>query len=360
MHFLMKILFAAGGSIGHIAPCIAVWRAVEKRSPDASAHFVCSTAMDDQTFLQKEGVAFTALSGRRVSLFALPLMLLQAWMMIGREKPDAVFSKGGGVTIPVAIAAWMRGIPIVVHESDAVPGRATRFISKFARSVCYGFQNGSEKLKVKSEKCFPSNIYTGNPVRTDITLGSRERGLNLTGFSGSRPVLLVMGGSQGAQTLNDAVAKHLDELLRSVDIVHITGVGKSGAAEKSGYWTRPFVHDELADLYAITDLALSRAGAGSIGELAANGIPAILVPLEGLAQNHQVKNAEAAARSGGCIILKQAGLDTELVAIVRNLAEHDEIRTAMSAKMRTLHKPDADVAVAKILLAAAAERCGVS
>ncbi len=336
----MKILFAAGSSIGHIAPCIAVWRAIEKLSPDASAHFVCSTGTDDQTFLQKEGVGFTALSGRRVSLFSLPLMMLNAWMLIGRERPDAVFTKGGGVTIPVALAAWIRRTAIVVHESDAVPGRATRFLSRFAKAVCADFPN--------------------NPLRSGITQGSRDRGLKLAGFSGSRPVLLVIGGSQGAESLNECIVKHLDELLRSVDVAHITGVGKSASAAKPGYWSRPFVHEELADLYAIATLALSRAGAGSIGELAANGIPAILVPLEGLAQNHQVKNAQAAVRSGGCVLLKQAVLDAELVATVRTLAAHGEIRSAMSAKVRTLHTPDADVAVAKILLAASAEHCGVS
>lgn len=338
---MTRIIFAAGGSIGHIAPCVAVWRAVQKIDAYATAHFVCSDRLEDQTFLQKEGVAFTALGNRSVSLITLPWMFLRAWKILSTAKPDVIFTKGGGVTIPIALAGWMRGIPVVTHESDAVPGRATRFISRFATRVIDGFA-------------------TGNPLRPRINRGSREKGLAITGFNGTRPILLVTGGSQGAQTFNDAIAKHSDELLRSVDIIHITGEGKRGIEEaKIGYWKSPFVHDDLAHLFAATDIALSRAGAGSIGELAANGIPSILVPLEGLAQNHQVKNAEAAARSGGCIELAQSSLDAKLAETVRNLAADAGLRAEMGEKMSTLHKPDADVAVAKILLAVCAEHCRV-
>lgn len=335
---MTRILFAAAGSIGHIAPCVAAARAVQRLEPGATAHFVCSTRPDDQNFLHEEGVPFTALSGRRVSLLSLPMMVIRAWMLLRRERPAAIFTKGGSVTIPVALAGWLRGIPIVVHESDAVPGRATTFIARFASGVINGFA-------------------TGNPLRPGIVDGSRERGLAITGLSGLRPILLVTGGSQGAQALNDTVVAHIDELLRFVEIIHITGEGKRGVEKVvPGYWKSAFVHGDLAHLYAVADLALSRAGSGAIGELAANGIPAILVPLEGLAQNHQVENARTAAASGGCILLPQGSLERDLVATVQDLATHPEKRTAMKQKILTLHKPQADVAVAKILLAVARER----
>ncbi|NOS67275.1 MAG: UDP-N-acetylglucosamine--N-acetylmuramyl-(pentapeptide) pyrophosphoryl-undecaprenol N-acetylglucosamine transferase [Candidatus Peribacteraceae bacterium] len=338
----MNILFAAGGSIGHIAPCIAVWRAVQKIEPAAEAHFVCSTRPEDQTFLQKEGMAFTALGGRGVSLATLPAMMIRAWQVIAETQPDVLFTKGGGVTIPMAFACWMKHVPIVVHESDAVPGRATRMISRWAKVVCHGFPSSfADKER-----------FTGNPVRHEISQGSRDRGLQLTGFTGNRPILLVLGGSQGATTINEFVAKNIDALLACADVIHITGEGKQGAlTSRPEYWTRPFVHEDLSHLYAIASMALSRAGAGSIGELAANGIPAILVPLEGVAHDHQVKNAEAAVASGGCILTKQTKLDTEMMGNVRKLAEHSDIRSEMSANMRRLHTSDADVAIAKILLA---------
>lgn len=334
----MKLLFAAAGSIGHIAPCIAVWRAVQRLESGATAHFVCSTRPEDQSFLRKEDVPFATLSVRRVSLLSLPVMVARAWMLLRRERPAAIFTKGGSVTIPIALAGWLRGIPIVVHESDAVPGRATRFITRFATITIDGFA-------------------MGNPLRPGIADGSRERGLAITGLSGTRPVLFVTGGSQGAQALNEVVVRHIDDLLRVVDIIHITGEGKRGIeGTRPGYWKSAFVHGDLAHLYAAADLALSRAGSGAIGELAANGIPTILTPLEGLAQDHQVKNAEAATAAGGCILLPQAFLAHDLVATVRDLAVHPEKRAAMKQKILTLHKPQADVAVAKILLAVARER----
>lgn len=335
------ILFACCGSIGHIAPCVAVWRAVHALKPGTEAHVVCSTRPAEGEFLCKEGVLFTALGEPCVRLWTLPWALLRAWSILARVRPDVIFTKGGGVTIPIAIAGRVRGIPIVVHESDAVPGRATTFIARFATASIDGFKNG-------------------NPLRPGIDRGSREKGLAMTGLSGARPVLLVTGGSQGAQVLNDAVTNSIDELLRFVDVIHITGVGKRGVdGVKAGYWKSAFVHEDLCHLYAAADIALSRAGSGNIGELAANGIPSILVPLEGLAQNHQVANAMAAAESGGCIHLAQSSLESELIPIVRHLAESRETRETMRRGIRSLHKPDADVAVAKILLAAIPEHCRV-
>ena len=143
-----------------------------------------------------------------------------------------------------------------------------------------------------------------------------------------------------------------------VDIVHITGEGKPGAkTSDKRYWSRPFVHEELADLYAITDLAVSRAGAGSIGELAGNGIPAILVPLEGVANNHQLMNAEVAGASGGCFVLMQSSLDQTLAATIFRIARDASLRTEMRKKIRSLFREDADVEMRKILLACSSERC---
>lgn len=369
MASLMTILFSAGGSIGHIAPCIAVWRQLEKLAPGSAVHFACSTMQDDVSFLQEERVPFTPLTARRVTALMFPVAFVKAWILLSSVKPDVILSKGGGVTVPIAIAAWMKRIPIVVHESDSVPGRATRLISKFAKVVCYGFADENEKLKMNSEKSLVAvnsnfsffiihSVYSGNPLRTEIISGSRDQGLAITGFNGQKPILLVTGGSQGAQTFNEVVASKLEALLPLVDVIHLTGRGKNAAVpDGGGYWSRPFVHEELPHLYAISTLALARAGAGSISELAANGIPAILVPLEGVAHDHQLKNAEAAVLSGGCLLLRQASLAKNLLSTVQSIAGNTDLRTSMSGKIRSLHKPDADVAVAKILLAYLGEDC---
>jgi UDP-N-acetylglucosamine--N-acetylmuramyl-(pentapeptide) pyrophosphoryl-undecaprenol N-acetylglucosamine transferase len=257
-------------------------------------------------------------------------------------RPDIVFSKGGYVSVPVCLAARRRRIPIVLHESDAVSGYANRFVGLWADRVCLGFPSES----TKDPRC----TITGNPVRAAMTQGSREEGLRLTGFSGERPVLLVLGGSQGAHALNEAIAEHFHALAAQWDVIHITGRGKSRAGLEGPHsWNREFVMGELPHLYAIADLALSRAGAGVVAELAANGIPAILVPLRGVGHDHQQRNALAAAATGGCRVLQQEDLPRELPALLRSLAGDAGARKRMGAAIRKLHHPDASRQIVKII-----------
>ncbi|MBI2636003.1 glycosyltransferase [Candidatus Peregrinibacteria bacterium] len=337
---MAKILFAAGGSIGHIAPCVAVWRAAQMLDRRAQTHFICSTRKEDLIFLQTEGAAFTALCGRRVTTWSLPMMILRAWKILGRVKPDVIFSKGGGVTVPVALAGRAMGIPLVIHESDAVPGRATRLLSRFAERVCRGFP--------------------GNPVRPELFSGSREKGFVITGLSGSRPVLLVMGGSQGASALNDAITAQLDAILSLVDVVHITGAGKSGAAPRTGrYWTREFAHEDYPHLLAIADMALSRAGAGAISEFAALGIVPMLVPLRGLAHDHQEKNARAAEEKGACVVIEQDALGSALLRAIVRFGTDANFFSEIRRNICALADLDAGKKTADILLAVAHEYGGV-
>jgi UDP-N-acetylglucosamine--N-acetylmuramyl-(pentapeptide) pyrophosphoryl-undecaprenol N-acetylglucosamine transferase len=340
----MRILFVGGGSIGHVAPCVAVWRAVQAETKGAAAHFICSERPEDAAFLEKERVDFTAVRGRRLSVLTFGPAFLRARGIIKRFRPDVVFSKGGALSVPVAYAARAAGVPVVLHESDAVGGRANTLVAKWAKAVCAGFSP-----KLTGAKRDARTTFTGNPVRPEITQGDRQKGLKLCGFAGKKPVLLVLGGSQGAVALNDAVSRHLPELLAYTDIAHLTGVGKAGAGETPGYWSAPFAQEELPDLYAAADMALSRAGAGSISELASNGVPAVLVPLEGLAQDHQTRNAEAAAKQGGCVLIRQQDLDARLVEIVRDWAEHAQTRRLAGEMIRGLETPDAAGRIARVL-----------
>jgi UDP-N-acetylglucosamine--N-acetylmuramyl-(pentapeptide) pyrophosphoryl-undecaprenol N-acetylglucosamine transferase len=258
-----------------------------------------------------------------------------------------LLGKGGALSIPVCLAAKRRGIPIVLHESDAVVGRANRFLSHFAETVCLGFPSG-EGRRVKEYR--QRTVVTGNPVRPEITRGSREEGLRITGFSGKRPVLLIVGGSQGAQALNEIVVQKLSELATLCDIVHIAGKGKTRGAPQQSYFAIEFANEELPHLYALASLAISRAGAGSLSELAANGIPTILVPLRGVAHDHQGVNAERAQESGGCILIEQEGLPRALVPLVRELLADRGRLHALAEKIRTLNRQDAATNIARMLL----------
>lgn len=339
------VLFVGGGTIGHIAPSIAVWKALQKLDTDLQAHFVCSPRGEDASFLEKEGYNYTVTDAPRLSL-TFPFKFIRAYKhakeIVDRIQPQVVFCKGGYVSVPLSLAAKMRGIPIVLHESDAKGGHANQVVSRWASHICLGFPPKNES---------PHRTFTGNPVREEIAKGKKEEGLRITGFSGNRPILLVMGGTQGAQAINEMISKKLHTLLPLCDIVHITGTGKSVIHQKTkGYWSVPFAFQELPHLYACATLALSRAGAGSLAELAANGVPTILVPLRGVGHDHQQKNAVQAAMSKGCVVMQQVQLDAQLVPFLKTLLGDTRQLQNMSESIRKLFKSDADRQIAQIIL----------
>jgi UDP-N-acetylglucosamine--N-acetylmuramyl-(pentapeptide) pyrophosphoryl-undecaprenol N-acetylglucosamine transferase len=256
-------------------------------------------------------------------------------------KPHVIFSKGGAVSVPMCLAAKQLRIPIVLHESDAVSGWANWLVGRWAERICLGFKGSIQS---------PKAVFTGTPVRRAITAGSRQRGLAITGLSHLRPVLLILGGSQGALALNRAVVSNLTSLLNLCDVIHLTGKGKALVAQNPpGYWQCPFVMEEYPHLLAAADVALSRAGATTIVELAATGLPTILVPLEGVAHDHQRRNAEVAIRSGGCILLEQRRLTSALVPTIRHLLGSPETRHTMSSAIHALHQPEAARQIAGVI-----------
>ncbi|MBU2259617.1 UDP-N-acetylglucosamine--N-acetylmuramyl-(pentapeptide) pyrophosphoryl-undecaprenol N-acetylglucosamine transferase [Patescibacteria group bacterium] len=347
---MATILFAGGGSIGHIAPAVAVARSLKELKPDVNVRFICSNREEDAEFLTREGFDFIQIDAPRLSL-TFPWRFFSAYKkssaLLKEMKPDIIFSKGGYVSVPVCLAAHKKKIPIILHESDAVSGYANRLVSRWAEVVCLGFPQTTSNVQRRMSLDVGRWTFTNNPIRSEITQGNREEGLRITHFSGNKPILIVMGGSQGAQALNEAVAENLEELLKLCDIIHLTGEGKMSTQPRDGYWVREFAHEELAHLYAISTFALSRAGAGSIAELEANNIPTILVPLEGAAHNHQLKNAEAAAKSGQFTVLRQHKLKGQLVDIV-NDTFINRGKLTVNCQMLTVDK-DASRQIAEIL-----------
>lgn len=344
----MHFLFVSGGSGGHLSPLVAVYRSLMEMQPDADVRFICSDRAEDAAYLQKEGITPALILPRPKKNILLPWIFFsdvrRASRFIKEWKPDVVFTKGAAVSVPVCYAAHRKKIPIVLHESDAVMGNANRIIARWAKKICLGFPTHYRTTAL------PHSVVTGNPLRPNINSGSREEGLRLTGLDGKKPILLIMGGSQGAQAINEAIIKHIDALLQSVDIIHLTGKGKTGAAKRPGYYSQEFALEELPHLYAAASLALSRAGAGSIGELAANAKPTILVPIRGLAHDHQMRNATVAQENGGCIILLQTELDEKLIDVIRELSRDTPRLTEISKTIRTLDKPQASRQIAGIIV----------
>ncbi len=290
---------------------------------------MCSERPADSEFLRCANVPFTAWPWPRLGMLfpvRLPAAVRAAFRLLAQYKPQLLFTTGGYVSMPLCLAAWWKGIPIVLFEADIATNRSGRLLRMIAKKVCRAFPvNGYQVSSIKYEdgmdaKCqIPNTKYflTGYPVRSSMSHGSREEALRITGLSGERPVLLVLGGSQGSVALNRAVEANLEELLGTVDIVHITGLGKKTGVQRAGYYQQEFAGPELAHFYALANVALTRAGAGGVFELLANHIPAIIVPLEGVGGDHQTKNAEQFQQMGAGVVVPQEKLQRELPSAIQ-------------------------------------------
>jgi UDP-N-acetylglucosamine--N-acetylmuramyl-(pentapeptide) pyrophosphoryl-undecaprenol N-acetylglucosamine transferase len=322
-------------------------------APGTEAIFACSDAPSDREFLEKEGLQATPVAPRTTRIWHVPWCAVRALRLLLHVRPDVVFCKGGAISFTITAIAWLLRIPVVAHESDSVMGKTSMVTHIFSMVTCRGMPDIAGHRQSQNRRA----IFTGNPVRPSVTQGTRERGLFIAGFDGSRPILLVYGGSQGAEALNQAVRKQLDALLAVADVIHLTGKGKEGRATLDRrYHCAPFAYNDLPHLYAIADLALSRSGAGAISELAACGIPVVLVPLQGLAHDHQKHNADVAARLGGAVVLEQSSLDTGIREVIVPLLLDENKRRSLSERWNHFGSRDAADQIASLLLKLGASR----
>lgn len=354
---MRPIFLVGGGSGGHVQPNRAVASALLKQSSEQCAFqpiFICSKAAIDREILEAAQVRFIPLFSGKLRRYFHPRIFVDwmliilgfgqsLWLLI-RYRPALVFCKGGYVCVPMALAASLIRIPIIAHESDMVPGLANRIIARFASTVCSGFP-----LNI-----FPKYVFTGNPLRMEMLVppsDAPEKAYEFTKLDPNLPIILVMGGSQGAEWINQAIFKILPELLKKYQVVHLTGQGKEGEFQHPRYRQYPYLQDELQWMYSIASLVISRSGAGSLAELAFFGLPAILIPLPAAANNHQQKNAEYFAQRGAAEIITQLPINIPKIALaIDQLFVNEAKRTAMGQAMRALATPDAAERIAGELL----------
>jgi UDP-N-acetylglucosamine--N-acetylmuramyl-(pentapeptide) pyrophosphoryl-undecaprenol N-acetylglucosamine transferase len=294
-------------------------------------------------------------------LVRVPAGLARAWRLLGQLRPDVVVATGGFVAVPAAIAAARRKIPLLVHEQVAVPGLANRAIARFAARVAVTF--------AASASAFPRGkvVVTGNPIRPELFTGERAAGFARFDLDPALPLVYVTGGALGAHRLNRLVGAALPDLLAETQVVHQSGDNVHDDARwlarraedlppglRARYRVLPFVTDALADLYAATTLVVGRAGAGTVTELAALGLPAILVPLPGARGDEQTANARVLVDAGAARLVREGDLTAEgLAALVGELL-HDPARLAMMARRAAgLAVPDAADRLVDLVLALA-------
>lgn len=330
----LRICLTGGGTAGHVTPHFALVPEFDRRS--WSYYYIGGNGIE-RDLVKGRGIAFHTISTgklRRYFSFQNALDVLkvaigfvQAFYILLFKRPNVVFSKGGYVAVPVAIAARILGIPVVSHESDVTPGLATKIISRFAGKMIYTFPATGKYLG-------SSAVQTGTPVRQELFEGNRAAGLRLCGFADDgKPTIMVMGGSQGAMKINQALERILPRLVESYKIVHLTGAGKGLSFQHPSYRGFEFLREELADVMALADVVVSRAGANSIFEFLALKKPMLLIPLEEGSRGDQVLNAEEFFKSGWARVLREKDLTSDqLYSELQSLiTAKDDIRANQSS-----------------------------
>ena len=328
---MKKIIMTGGGTAGHVTPNIALLPSLKEAGYDIT--YIGSYNGMEKGLIEAEGIPYYGIqSGKLRRYFDLknfsdPFRVIkgfgQAVNLMKKIKPDIVFSKGGFVSVPVVLAAKLCNVPAIIHESDITPGLANKIAIKGAKKVCCNFP---ETLKyLPAEKA----VLTGSPIRKELLSGNKDAAYTLCHFpEEKKPVLLIIGGSTGSKAINEAVRNILPQLLADFYVIHLCGKGNVDAnlESQSGYAQFEYVSKELTDMFALADLAISRAGANAICELVALRKPNILIPLSAAAsRGDQILNARSFEKQGFSYVIQEEDVtDTLLLEAVQKVYKNKQ------------------------------------
>lgn len=369
----MRIVFTGGGTGGHIIPFAPIIEALRRyhieHKDSLPAHLEPSNL--DMTFMgvaTKEARELFETYDVRVRhipsgklrryasgltiidlLFRLPVGVLRALITLWRIMPDVVISKGGYGSLPTVLAAAFFRIPVLLHESDAVPGVSTTFLARFATAIALGYTAAASRLNAYKRK----SIVTGNPVRPELRRLSQAEGKRSFGIAESEFVLLVFGGSQGAKQLNEVLLASLPRLIPDMTIIHVAGPDhlpavKTVASEllaqssrRQAYHVYGYLSYNMLAALAAADVIVTRAGS-SLAEIAAARKPALIIPLDSAAGDHQRKNAQVFEAAGAALVLDPTNVGQNLFEQnVRRLHDDEALRREMIANLAQLDFPNA-------------------
>jgi UDP-N-acetylglucosamine--N-acetylmuramyl-(pentapeptide) pyrophosphoryl-undecaprenol N-acetylglucosamine transferase len=357
---LVGIWVAAGGTGGHVYPALAIVERLQQARSNP-ALWIGGEGGVEQALVERAGIPFTAIPAgglhgvglARMARNTLKLMTgtLKAWRLIGRHRPQAMLTTGGFVSAPVAVACWLRRVPILLYLPDIEPGLAVKFVAKFAAKIGVTTED--------SAKYFPARkvIVTGYPTRLALALADRPAAVRRLELVEDRKTLLVFGGSKGARSINRAVETVIEQLLAKYQVIHISG--SSDAAEvqtkresltedlKRHYHVFEYVHD-MGLTFAAADLVVSRAGASILGEYPLFGLPSILIPYP-YAWRYQKVNADYLVTRGAAVRLDDATLSATLLPAIEHLMSDEAQLNALRAAARSLAQPDPALKLAQTL-----------
>jgi UDP-N-acetylglucosamine--N-acetylmuramyl-(pentapeptide) pyrophosphoryl-undecaprenol N-acetylglucosamine transferase len=380
----IKILVTGGGSSGHISPALAIIKTIGDMAVSADwrpqFRYIGGTRGIERQQITAAGIDFVGVATGKLrryfslenltDLFRIPLGVAQSLREVARFRPDVVLSTGGYVGVPAVLAASMLRVPILTHEQTVQIGLANRITARFASTIALTFESARQELPAALRD---KAIVTGNPVRPQIFGGDAAAAARWAGFAYEDnwlPTIYATGGSQGARIINRAVEAALPDLLTFCRVIHQCGQQPDGEQQdydrleqaaaqlapelsRRYHFTR-FVGAEIKDVFALADLVVSRAGAGTIAEICVLGKPALYIPLVPTGGDEQTRNAQACAAAGAAAIIPQAQLSgTRLLAEIQPLLADRARLRAMGQAALTLGRPNAARAVAEALLALA-------
>jgi UDP-N-acetylglucosamine--N-acetylmuramyl-(pentapeptide) pyrophosphoryl-undecaprenol N-acetylglucosamine transferase len=357
-----RVLFAAGGTGGHVYPAIAIANAIKKAAPTTEILFVGTKKHMEWTVVPKAGFNITPIwvSGfhrkfdLRNLLFPVKLMvsLIQCLFILLKYKPNVVICCGGFVSGPVGRVAALLGITLMLQEQNSFPGVTNRILGSKATFVFTGFQEAEKYFQKQKVQ------YLGNPVRADLDSVNRISAASEWRFSPEKKTILVMGGSNGAKKINESIHQHIDFLHNGLKLQIIWQCGKIyydelikriNVNDYPNLRLVPFL-ENMPATYAIADLAICRAGAGTITELLITGKPSILVPSPHVAGDHQNSNAKSLHRAGATVVVSDQEIDGKLPDTVKYLLSEPSILKQMSQAAKALAMPNSATKIAELIL----------
>ncbi len=352
---MKRIILTGGGTAGHVTPNIALLPRLRELEYDI--HYIGSYNGIEKELIEQFGIPYHGISsGKLRRYFSLqnftdPFRVIkgfrEAHKLIKLLRPNVIFSKGGFVSVPVVLAGKKRKIPTIIHESDMTPGLANKISIPSATKVCCNFP--------ETVKLLPADkaVLTGSPIRQELLSGDKQHALNFTGLDERKPVILIVGGSLGAAAVNEAIRRILPSLLKDFHVIHLCGRGKLDPSlnHLNGYVQYEYIKDELKDLFALSDIVISRAGANAICELLALHKPNLLIPLSASAsRGDQLLNARSFERQGFSAVMEEEQLtDTSLLTAVRSLYKN---RTQYVSAMKNSNQQEPIDTIVELIEAA--------
>lgn len=368
----MKIVFTGGGTGGHFYPIIAVAQKVNKiidedKIVGAKLYYVSDSPYDKEALFET-GLIYEQINAGKMrvyfsirnffDMFKTFVGVVRAIFKIFSIYPDVVFGKGGYASFPVVLAARILRIPVVIHESDSAPGRVNKWAGSFAKRIAVSYKDAAE--------FFPKDkvAWTGQPVRSEIeNVGDKDKGIDYYKLEPSLPVILILGGSQGAELINNTVVDALPKLLSKYQVIHQTGVKNfkmvKGQADvvllnneyKARYTPIAFLNPlQMKMATSVATLIVSRAGS-TIFEIASWGIPSILIPFTTSNADHSKKNAFSYARAGGCSVIEEMNMTPNILnSEIDRILNDKKLYENMSHSAKAFYKGDAAYKIARELV----------